>query len=234
MTNRNNLTSNPAILNEAREYLDGLMLSDGHIPPVKYGGTGLYRQSCEHKSWLDKINEDLYEYGIECRVDDGRLITGGFSPEGGSIAYSLRTRYYVEFKEMHDKWYIKWYDIDNYNKHFWRKDKDGEYFIWQKIVPRDICLSPVCLANEYFGDGWTSKQTHHNGYHTVLATNGYLREDTLFLADLLSETLNIKCGVNKAGAIGIYTQTDISTFLNYIKDYRVDCYSKKFPEEAMK
>ncbi len=229
----NNFKSNPIILNEARDYISGLMLGDGNIYCAN-SKTGHYQHGCKYKNWLDIISEDLYEYGIECGVDNGRLITGGFCPDGGSIAYNLWTYCYIEFKEMHDRFYIKWYDIDKYPKKNWHKDEDGEYFIWKKIVPKDICLSPECVANWYLGDGSTHKYTYQKGYQTLLSTDGFLKEDTMLLADLLSEVLDIKCSVDKAGRVGIYNQVDVSTFLNYAKNYKVDCYSKKFPEDAMR
>lgn len=224
--------SNSAILNEARDYIDGLMLSDGHVHCAN-NMTGYYHQLCKEKSWLDKISEDLYEYGIESTVNNGRLITGKWQPKDGSIAYSLQTFSYVEFKEIRDRWYKPWYNIDNYSKHYWHEDEAGEYFIWQKVIPRDICLSPVCLANEYLGDGSITKKIYRNGYQTQLATNGYSREDVDFLSELLSKVLDIKCGVNKRKVIQISTQDNIKTFINYIKEYKVDCYSHKFPDNIV-
>lgn len=228
-----NYQSNPAILKEARDYLDGLMLGDGHII-CKNSKTGYYQQSCKHKNWLDKIDDDLYEYGIECGVSNGRIQFGGFNAKSGSIEYTLHTRSYIEFKKLRDRFYIKWYDIDNYNESLWHLDKEsGEYFIWQKIIPEDICLSPGCLANEYLGDGSIYKHKHQNGYCIHLSTDGFLRKDVVFLSCLLAETLDIKCGIDKAGQIGIHTQADISTFINYIKDYKVDCYAYKFPDSLI-
>ena len=224
--------SNPLILNETRDYLDGLMISDGHIHCAN-SMTGYYHQLCKEKKWLDKINEDLYEYGVESKVNNGRLCIGDWQPDGGSLSYSIQTCSYIEFNEVHDRWYKPWYDIDNYSKYFWHKDEDGEYFIWQKVVPKDICLSPECVANWYLGDGSTTKKTYRDGYQTQLATNGFLREDVEFLLELLSEVLDIKCGVNKRKVIQISSQANIITFLNYIKDYEVDCYAYKFPDKLM-
>lgn len=229
----NYLTSNPAILNEARGYLDGLVLSDGNIN-CRNIKTGYYRQGCKEKGWLDKISDDLSKYEIECIVTNGQLRVDGFSAKGGSMMYDLSTRRYIEFKEIHDRFYVKWYELGKHPKRNWHRDEDGEYYIWQKIVPKDICLSSVCLANEYLGDGSCVKHSRQRGYKISLSTEGFLREDTIFLTDLLSEVLDIKCGINKAGVIGIYTQADISTFLNYIKDYKTDCYNYKFPENAMR
>lgn len=230
---RNYLTSNPAILNEARDYLDGLILGDGNIHhPRGRGKTSYYQHKCKYKNWLDKIDDDLYEYGIECGVSNERLHTGGFCSESGSILFYLWTHSYTEFKKMHDRFYIKWYDIDDYPETRWHEDKDskGDWYIWQKIVPKDICLTPVCIANWYLGDGGTYKHTYENGYYTRLSTDGFLKEDTIFLVDLLSKLFDIKCSITKQGVIQISTQADISTFLNYIKNYKVDCYNYKFPD----
>lgn len=233
-TRSNYLKSNSVILSKARDYLSGLVLGDGHIECKYNSKTGIYRQCCKHKCWLDKISEDLYEYGIECIVTNGQLRTGGFYPEGGSISYSLWTHSYVEFKEMHDRFYIKWYEIDKHPKRNWHLDENNEYFIWQKIVPEDICLSSECVANWYLGDGTIPKHTYRNGYFIRLSAEGYLREDIIFLSELLSETLDIKCGVTKVGKIQIGIQADISIFLNYIKDYKIpNCYRYKFPRNAM-
>ena len=226
----NYLTSNPAILNEARDYLDGLMLGDGHIPPVKKSGTSRYEQDCEHKNWLDKISEDLYEYGIECGVDNGILRTGGFCPEDGSITYNLWTRNYIEFKEMHDRWYRKDYNVDECPTTRWHLDENREYYIWQKIIPKDICLSPACVANLYIGDGSIPKFKHLYKYNISLSTDGFWKKDTIFLADLMSEVLDIKYGITDAGKILISNKSDIITFLNYISNYIVNCYNYKFPE----
>ncbi len=226
--------SNPAILNEARDYLDGLVLSDGNIN-CKTNKTGYYRQGCKYKVWLDLISRDLYEYGVECMVDNEKLRTHKkFSVIGGSIECNLWTRSYIEFKEMHDRWYQKDYNIDEYPTTRWHLDEESEeYYILQKIVPNDINLSPECVANWYLGDGHLHKYKYCNGYQIILATNGFLRDDTIFLSELLFENFSIKCSVDTAGRIGIYNKFGVSTFLNYIKDYKVDCYSKKFLEGAM-
>ena len=104
-------------------------------------------------SKLDIVNRELGEYGIKSKVDNGQLRTGGYNPEDGSVEYHLWTLSYVEFREMHDRFYRKWYDIDTYSKRYWHEDKYGDWYVWRKIVPRDVCLSPVCVANWYKGDG---------------------------------------------------------------------------------
>ncbi len=95
--------SNSSILNEARDYLDGLMLSDGHIENSHK--TGRYSQHCKHIGWLNRVSNDLYEYGIESINITKQHIKSNFSPEGGSVNYMLRTSFYVEFIVLKNLWY---------------------------------------------------------------------------------------------------------------------------------
>lgn len=66
--------SNPSILNELRDYIDGLMLSDGSIG--ERSNTGWYIQGCKYKDWLDVIGSNFYEYNIECSISDGKVYFG--------------------------------------------------------------------------------------------------------------------------------------------------------------
>lgn len=229
-----NYKSNPAILNEVRAYLDGLMLGDGCIPhKITRSRTNRYEQGCKHKNWLDIIRDDLYEYNIKCNLDNGRVVINKFTDYKGLVYYYLQTYSYIEFKEMHDRWYKKWYDIDNCSERLWHIDEDGEYFIWKKIVPKDICLTPQCVSNWYLGDGYLQNQSVYG--RITIATNGFLRDDIIFLLDLLSEVLDIKSSVNGDGVVGIYIQSDISLFFNYIKYCKIPvCYGYKFPKELIK
>ena len=225
--------SNPAILNEARDYFDGLLLSDGSIPYNKGIETNRYAQSCKYRLWLDIISEYLYEYGIESSVSDTFQVNN-FTD--GTIGFFIQTYSYIEIRDMRKRWYLKWYDIDNYPKRLWAKDKNEEYFIWKKIVPKDICLSPICVANWYLGDGWitNSKYKYNTYYHIGLETEGFLGDDILFLSDMLSEVLDIKCHIEKNNTINISDKDGVSTFIKYIKDcYIPSCYLKKFPRELI-
>ena len=230
----NYLTSNKEIFKTARNYLDGLLLSDGSIPYDKIYPTNLYEQGCSFEQWLYIIKESLSEYNIECYIDNGRTIYNTFSPRG-SVIYKLRTRRYIEFKKFGDRWYKKWYDIDNCPETLWHHDSEsGEYFIWKKIVPKDIRLSPECVLNWYLGDGSITKRKNGYGYEMTISTENFTRENVIFLSDYLSEILDIKCSISKIGRIHIGSQLYIKEFLNYIKDCEIpECYKHKFPNELL-
>lgn len=226
----NYLKSNPTILNEARNYIDGLILSDGYI---KNGSpkASLYVQKCKHKEWLDVISKYLKEQKIECTISNRTFHTTGFCKTGTSY-YQLHTYRYIEFEQLRNKWYKKWYNIDNYPETLWHLDNESdEYFIWKKTIPKDVCLNPECVANLYIGDGSISKHKGH--YYISLSTQGFLKEDIIFLSDSLSELLDIKFTISKKEVIRTFSNKNTSIFLNYIRDYKVDCYSYKFPDHLL-
>ena len=198
-------------------YIDGLLLSDGHIQENINKTSGRYIQRCKYKEWLDDISNFFFNYGIINKVSDP-IYHKGFSKDKLFVVYSLFTHRYLEFKNMRDRWY----------KPFYYEDREGyECFKYKKCIPKDIDLTPCCVANWYIGDGNISK--HYIG----LATNDFLREDTIFLSELLSKTLDIKCTATKENRIIISRKSGIEAFLDYIKEYKISCYSYKFPEGAI-
>jgi len=224
--------SNPEILNESRDYIDGLMLSDGSIQCVGIN-TGYYEHSCKYNCWLDMIFDYMYKHKIESKVNNGILYSGGFQPKSGSLIYKIRTRAYIEFKVMRNRWYKEWYDIDDYNKYFWHFDKEsGDYFIWKKIIPKDICLTPECILNLYIGDGNINIVKEHSVNQITLATYGFLVDDVFFLSELISDVLDIECSLNKYNTINISKNNHVRKFFDYIKDCTIpSCYDYKFPKE---
>lgn len=116
------------------------------------------------------------------------------------------------------------------SERFWFRDSDSdEYYVYKKIIPKDICLTPGCVANWYMGDGNISKSRNQIN----LATTGFLKDDVVFISDLLSEVVGVNCFVTKKNCIELYNKYNVSTFLNYIKVYRVNCYDYKFPVRMM-
>ncbi len=222
--------SNPAILNEARDYLDGLLISDGNITIDKRNisnTTASYHQDCKHQEWLNKIKDDFFKYNIKSKVNNGRIRTGGlnnmkvpqaFKPEGYLI-YRIDTPYYLELRNV----YKRWYKLTYY------EDEDGyEYTKYKKIVPRDINMTPAFCGNWYLGDRYLHKQPE-----IILSTTGFIIDDVIFLCDLLSKTLDIKCNITKHRNIIISKKHMVYIFLDYIRNYKINCYSYKFPDNIM-
>lgn len=208
--------SNLIITEKLRPYIDGLLLGDGSISSQN-NNTGLYEQHCIYKEWLDKIKVDFSLFAIESKIGSETTQSSKWM-DVSSFSYRLSTKYYIEFKEMKKMWY----------KPIFYEDKDGyEYFKYKKTVPKDIQLTPECVANWYMGDG----DCHKHNYNKRLSSCGFNNEDVYFLSNLLNNTLDIESYVDKRNTITIGKLSDRIEFLNYIKDFKVSCYDYKFKEK---
>lgn len=202
---------------------DGLMLGDGCISKSKDSKNYRYLQVCKHKEWLDIISYLLKKNGIENKIYVCKQY------------YMLESRGYVYLTMQHDRWYVKWYDVDDYPKIRWHKDEDGEWFIWMKIVPKDIGLTPECLINWYLGDGSIIAKTKKD---LRLSTQGFTKDDCYFLSCLLGNHLSIYCyAVAESRYSDKYyitvSQNHIEKFFGYMKDckhYIPCCYNYKFTD----
>lgn len=227
----NYLSSRPGILNELRDYIDGLMLSDGHIELSYNNKTARYHQPCKYKEWVELINNYFLEYSVISNVDNGRKSYCWNAINKLIFQYRIKTRSYVEFKIMHDRWYSKYYNIDEYSEYYWHLDREsGEYFVWKKVVPKDILLTPDCVLNWYLGDGSLPKKTNRNNYRITISTQGFSKDDILFLSDLLYEVLDINFVVSKKNVLMVSNKHSMVSFLDYITycDNIPNCYNYKF------
>ncbi len=207
------------ILSSARNYIDGLLLSDAYInTSVRNCNLG---QLCSKIGWLNKIKKDFTNYNIECSIYERKNIyKKTFSKK---IQYMIQTRNYIEF----DKIKRLWYQLDD--EYIDNKGKIHKFYV--KIVPRDIKFTQECVANWYLGDGSCVRRIKNSkldGNTIELATMGFIKEDVDFLSNSLNYYLDINSIISKRKNIIINRKSDINTFLNYIKDFKVDCYNYKF------
>lgn len=79
----------------ATDYIDGLLLSDGHLVRLNWS-TG-YTQTCKFREWLKHIVNELLKSGIEGAIYKFQ--------KGGKYYHFLWTRYYSGLNELHDRWY---------------------------------------------------------------------------------------------------------------------------------
>lgn len=203
--------------NELLQYIDGLMLGDGCILKRKTKGTIeiRYQQSFAHryKEWAQKIQSDFDEFGIDTRL--APIIT-----------------------KIKDKEYKGWYlrTRGDANKNIfptlwkrWHNDRmivRGNKIVELKTVPFDInLLPPQLLALWYLGDGNYDKANRR----CILATGGFTNEEVLMLCRKLSRTLLIKTRVDTRNCICMTISASL-VFLDYIRDYKLDCFSYKWGE----
>jgi hypothetical protein len=148
------------------ELFDGLMLGDGGLRLRGHLKTPTFMlsQSERHLDWIDQVERELWIVGLTCARQALQAGPGGRGP-----AVELRTLAYEEFLEQHARWYVP------------REGRGPGR--WRKIVPPDVRLTPLALAQWYYGDG----SLGNGGYSIRFATHGFKKEESEFLLARLRE-----------------------------------------------
>lgn len=124
------------ITDEARDYIDGLILSDANIQRGTSHATRLCQTfSARYGEWSNKIKEDLGKLGIKSRITKQRY----FDRRTNKIYRTLllQTKFYPQFHEFRNRWY-----------------SNGK-----KIVPHDLNLNNIVIKNWFLGDGGRPHET---------------------------------------------------------------------------
>jgi len=135
----------------------------------------------------------------------------GLSQSGEIHMYNsghYKTKDYVELSEFYQRWY----------------DDEGN-----KIIPKDIDLTPTVLMNWYVGDG--SRKEDDSVY--LLAIKEEIRENLPLVTDILEE-IGVESTINSQG-IRIKNKS-LNRFFDYILSNGMEippCYEYKFPEEVI-
>lgn len=201
--------------------LDGLILGDACITlsnekyKKKDGEVSIYpfyrySHKCKHKSWLEDIQIWLKSNSLSTTLYEVKPSTNSYTK---NVNWCLDSRSNL-FVDVHKRWYIPYY----------YQDKQGyECFKYRKIVPRDIELTPECVANWYMGDG----NLHlGRGYPIVIATNGFTHSEIEFLACLLNDYIEFDCA-KRYECLIVITREGTRKFIDYVKSYIVPCFNYK-------
>ena len=192
--------------------VDGLLLGDGQIDRK-----GLLRleQSNLRYCWLDVVTDQLSTIGGTSHIipipPRIKIIEGRkVYKKPGSLLY---TPAYVELQEQRKRWY-----------------PDAE-----KRVPRNLDLSPLTIAYWFAGDGTCNT----NGI-LVFCTNGFVKEDTEYLAESLCK-LDIESNIMNTCregqfTIGIYKIEDVLRLKDMIEPFLPECckYKLRFVRSSRK
>lgn len=192
-----------------KSVIDGMMLGDAWIEvDGNSEGRLCLEQTSIHESWIDALEHDLMNSGIQCtrsirKPRDGQ-INGNIVRGKGAIL--LRTRKYQPFTEQRKRWY-----------------PDGV-----KRIPKDVDLSPIALANWYWGDGSTS----NHGYRMVFHTDGFDEDEVLFLRDRLHELYGWTPKVNRRSGRDAFILTlgrveDRKNLVDMIRPFCPPCFGYK-------
>ncbi|GEM_PF-5482245 len=187
---------------ELKSYLDGLLLGDGCIQiHYKFKSSPWYTQSFakQYKEWLNVVKDKLESFGFICKLYERNV----------KNEISLRTNYDTVLTDFRKRWY-----------------PNGT-----KIVPKDIILDRGAIANWYLGDGSLKKDNQ-----IILYTNCFSFADVKWLSGKLNETVGILSYVKniryknlpKDQYVLAIRSADSIRFLDFIKEYNIECFSYKF------
>ncbi len=215
------------------------MLGDGCLSKAGNSYRYSHGQAEKNKEWLYYINNTFLNEGIESTISLHRKSRKGKFGDrliNNSDSYQVRSHTCQFFNNQHNRWYSKWYDVDEYPKRVWHLDEDREWFIWKKIVPKDIKLNPECVSNWYMGDGSISLYNkRESSWRITLATNGFEEKYVDYLLFLINDYIieYPDASKNKSGKgyiIHIGKKRSINSFLGYIKPHVAPCFDYKIPE----
>lgn len=193
------------------DLIEGLLLSDAWISSER--GNSECRLGIEQKKsslpWLELIKSDFDKRNIYSSIKERppreASVNGRSFISSGS--FILRTGKYVNFSKLRDKWY-----------------PEGK-----KIIPDEIELSPMTLANWYCGDGSNTR------YSCILYTNGFSEKGVQKLCSRLKSKydLNAKMYINshKYPIIYIENKNDRDKFISIIKEFVPKCFDYKVEEK---
>ena len=184
---------------EAIEWINGELLGDGCLNSrCKY--SAMFRYSSKYPEYIQYVSDKLRSFGIE---QIGRMYQ--FKDKRyGSMTYYYCSRSYVELLPIYNQWY-----------------PNGD-----KIVPKDIKLTPLVARQWYTGDGSLIHSKTQKSYIT-LATNCFKNLDVKWLVRQLTE-LNIKASQQHSNNVIRIPCYSIKSFFDYIGNSPVQCYKYKW------
>jgi len=182
------------------EFLNGLLLGDGHLDWHKWSSA--YYNASKHEVLLEWLSTQLLHFGIEQVGKVWRQEKDTFFPNGKkchTISFFYNSRRYVELKNWQKKWY---------RPAFREERQKGRKFI--KVVPKDVHLTPLTCLMWYIGDG----SFHEDFGYISFATQCFSDSEIDFLISLLEE-LGFKATKHSNRSICLSTK-NTKNFLKYI------------------
>jgi len=205
------MTNHFPLTREAINYIDGLLLGDGHIlQKTQYSARYDQQFSARFRLWAEKVRDDLARFGIESRLIEYNAKATIIAKTGQRLppfrGILLYTRYYPEFVFFRRRWYP--------NR--------------VKSVPRDIEFTPQVLANWYMGDGDYDRNTKR----VTLNVNSFSLDDVNFLIKKLRKMgfkakNHPKTNQDNQPRIRL-TPKSSRRFLEVTKPFKVPCFDYKW------
>jgi DNA-binding transcriptional regulator YiaG len=192
--------------------LNGTLLGDACIlfDNYKYKKYFVYKITAKGQIFLFWLNSIFKTFQI-----NNSWITEDKRNNTISLYFYINNCPYTELMKLRDKWYRE------------RKGKPA-----QKIIPRDLKLTPTVILHWYLGDGSLIRRKNNsvNVPYIVLATNAFSKEDIDFLIQKLKElNLNFypvkyKSGfTKKESGYCLYSKTQDGTPFRFFKLIGFEC-----------
>lgn len=204
---------------EAKSFIDGLILSDGHI--VRHKLSGHVNLKTPFEEYAKYVCDKLQNYGIVSNVHKqvrknfylfGKFITS-------KVFYAVDTWSYENFLNEHNRWYIKG-KTQNENKYV-------------KIVPRDFRSNPTSWNMAYIGDGCIYKNKKRKiDTEITISTNCFTYDEVSFLKNKLND-VGIRSMIKNTERENQYVlnmHRDSKNFLKFIGDYPCDFFKYKWTD----
>jgi len=189
------------------EFLDGLLLGDAWLECDNIGEGRLgISQRQDRIAWLEQIKTELAKHDIVSSIKPrpARPSYIGNKIVAGKASEQLRTLKYVQFTEQRSRWY-----------------PNGT-----KIVPKDIKLTPISIAQWYWGDGGLLD----NGRSIYFCTDSFSMNDVEFLRKKLYDIYGWNARVFKHKGyprLAISHYKDRMSFIDCVRGWCPPCFDYK-------
>lgn len=204
------LSNHVSLTSKAVEFLNGLLLGDGHLG-ILNEWSAAYKASSKYKSFLEYLSKEFVLRGIQQAGRISRDTRWHLFPNGRSkycVSFDYISRYYVELRALWSQWYVR----DGVTKKGNPK--------YRKVVPSSLQLTPAACLQWYIGDGTFSREI-------CLCTDGFTYDEVQLLVEKV-KSLGFPATYMKTSNRIRLPRRSAASFLDYIGPCPVSCYAYKW------
>ena len=195
---------------KAIEFLNGELLGDGNL--MSYSKwSARFKYSSKYKEYIQFISNKLNSFGIK---QSGKIIGRCSKGKNNSLLrkYYYNSRVYEDLLPLFKKWY----------------PNGGLGKCGNRVVPKDIKLTPLVCRQWYIGDGSLKRNKGRSRMPWVtLATCTFSISDVEWLVKKLNK-LGFKAARQPSGNTIYISTYSTKDFLKYIGKCPVKCYQYKW------
>lgn len=190
------------------EVFDGVMLSDASLKFSKKSKNAWFSMGLsgsEHMDWLTYVKTALVALGVPVH-DRGLGLYRGTSKGKPYIGALLQSSSQTLLTKQHERWYSE--NI--------------------KIVPKDVVVTPLSVANWFMGDGSSSPDKRNDAIVTHLACCKFTFEENMLLVECLAGLGIVATAAFNRGYPRVnISQFSVNRFMNMIEEYILPSYQYK-------